>query len=51
MTRQPISPIATSLDLSESEVDAQWARLIQAIYQRITVKGTEFVEAKLTPTA
>jgi len=25
--------------------------MIAAIYQRITVKGTDFVEAKLTPTA
>jgi hypothetical protein len=42
--------LATSHDLSESEVDGQWARLIHAIYQRITVKGTVFVEVKLTPT-
>lgn len=43
--------MADSGDLPRHEVDGQWGELIHAVYARISVRGTEFVEAKLTPTA
>ena len=38
-------------NLTATEVAAGWAALIQSVYHRITVRGTEFVSAKLTPHA